>query len=103
MTDHKKKGDFHKTSSHTDSVGGNKKSGAKPETNSRTGVTPDFGVPLLLPTPAGQKSGTQGQARGDGPADSRPSKVRLAVASLRPCGPAPTPPHHSERLDPSFR
>lgn len=25
MTDHKKKGDFHKTSSHTESEGGNKK------------------------------------------------------------------------------
>jgi hypothetical protein len=37
MTDHKKKGDFHKTSSNEDSVGGNQKSGAKPDTNSRTG------------------------------------------------------------------
>jgi hypothetical protein len=38
MTDHKKKGDFHKTSSHEDSVGGNKKAGAKGESNSRTGA-----------------------------------------------------------------
>ena len=37
MTDDKKKGDFHKTSSNEDSVGGNKKAGANPDTNSRTG------------------------------------------------------------------
>ncbi|HZH08039.1 MAG TPA: hypothetical protein VEY69_15315 [Lautropia sp.] len=34
MADHKKKGDFHKTSSQ---VGGNKKTHAKGESNSRTG------------------------------------------------------------------
>ena len=37
MADHKKKGDFHGTSSQDVDVGGNKKSGAKPETDSRTG------------------------------------------------------------------
>lgn len=37
MSDHKKKGDFHKTSSHTDEVGGNTKAHAKGESNSRTG------------------------------------------------------------------
>ena len=37
MTDHKNKGDFHKTSSNEDIVGGNQNSGAKPDTNSRTG------------------------------------------------------------------
>lgn len=36
MSDHKKKGDFHRTSSHKDEVGGNKKTGAKPDSNSRT-------------------------------------------------------------------
>lgn len=36
MSDHKKKGDFHKTSSQEDEVGGNKKAGAKPDSNSRT-------------------------------------------------------------------
>ena len=37
MTDHKKKGDFHKTSSNEDSVGGNQKAHAKGESDSRTG------------------------------------------------------------------
>jgi hypothetical protein len=37
VTDHKKKGDFHKTSSNEDEVGGNKKAHAKGESNSRTG------------------------------------------------------------------
>ena len=37
MSDHKKKGDFHKTGSQTAEVGGNKKAHAKPESNSRTG------------------------------------------------------------------
>ena len=37
MSDDKKKGDFHKTSSHKDDVGGNKKTDAKPGSNSRTG------------------------------------------------------------------
>ena len=37
MSDHKKKGDFHKTSSQEGEVGGNKKAHAKPESNSRTG------------------------------------------------------------------
>jgi hypothetical protein len=36
MTDHKKKGDFHRTSSQEGEVGGNKKAHAKPDTNSRT-------------------------------------------------------------------
>jgi hypothetical protein len=36
MTDDKKKGDFHRTSSQADDVGGNKKAHAKPESNSRT-------------------------------------------------------------------
>jgi hypothetical protein len=37
MADHKKKGDFHKTSSQEGEVGGNKKAHAKGESNSRTG------------------------------------------------------------------
>lgn len=37
MTDHKKKGDFHKTSSQDGEVGGNQKSSASPDTDSRTG------------------------------------------------------------------
>jgi hypothetical protein len=42
MSDHKKKGDFHKTSSHTDEVGGNKKAGASPKATAapRTSRTP---------------------------------------------------------------
>ena len=36
MSDHKKKGDFHRTSSHPDEVGGNKKAHAKPDSSSRT-------------------------------------------------------------------
>ena len=36
MTDHKKKGDFHRTSSQEGEVGGNKKAHAKPDSNSRT-------------------------------------------------------------------
>lgn len=43
MTDHKKKGDFHKTSSHKDSVGGNKKAHDKGESNSRTGSKQNSG------------------------------------------------------------
>ena len=43
MTDHKKKGDFHKTSSQEGEVGGNQKSGAKPDTDSRTGDKQDAG------------------------------------------------------------
>ena len=39
MADHKKKGDFHKTSSHSDSEGGNKKqdNSRNEENDSRTG------------------------------------------------------------------
>jgi hypothetical protein len=36
MADHKKKGDFRRTSGQKDDVGGNKKSGAQPESDSRT-------------------------------------------------------------------
>ncbi len=36
MTDNKKKGDLHRTTSQEDEVGGNKKSHAKPDSNSRT-------------------------------------------------------------------
>lgn len=36
MTDHKKKGDFQRTSGQPEDVGGNKKAHAKPESNSRT-------------------------------------------------------------------
>ena len=43
MTDHKKKGDFHKTSSHSDEVGGNKKADDKGESNSRTGSKQNAG------------------------------------------------------------
>lgn len=37
MTDHKKKGDFHKTDSHADREGGNKKQDNSDNTASRTG------------------------------------------------------------------
>ena len=37
MADHKKKGDFKRTSGQADDVGGNKKAHAKPDSNSRTG------------------------------------------------------------------
>jgi hypothetical protein len=36
MSDHKKKGDFKRTSGQPDDVGGNKKAHAKPESASRT-------------------------------------------------------------------
>lgn len=36
MADHKKNGDFHRTDSQSDEVGGNKKAHAKPESSSRT-------------------------------------------------------------------
>ena len=37
MTDNKKKGDFKRTSSQTDDIGGNKKQQMKGESSSRTG------------------------------------------------------------------
>ena len=43
MSDHKKKGDFHGTSSQEGEVGGNKKAGANPDTNRRTGYKQNAG------------------------------------------------------------
>jgi hypothetical protein len=43
MTDHKKKGDFHRTSSQEGEVGGNKKAHDKGESNSRTGSKQNAG------------------------------------------------------------